>query len=232
MDRGAEEAQPVGARARARLRRRSEARLGGVLGVGHETHDVAALIAHPGDIAGRAVGVGAQVAEDDESLPLQPVELLGRGDEVALGALHRDGDLLALGELVGPGGAGAVHPQALLDAHEALVVVADERTGQQVGLSQDLEAVADPQHGHACLGGVDDLPHDGGEAGDGPAAQVVAIGESSGDDQGIHALEVGVLVPQGHGLGARQAHGPGGVDVVEGAGEGDDADAGGCSGGG
>ena len=37
----------------------------------------------------------------------------------------------------------------------------------------------------------------------------------------------GSLVPQAHRLGPGQAHGTGGVDVVEGAGEGDDTDAGG-----
>ena len=42
-------------------------------------------------------------------------------------------------------------PQPLVAADELAVVVADQRAGQQVGLAQDLEAVADAEHRHpAC----------------------------------------------------------------------------------
>ena len=70
-----------------------------------------------------------------------------------------------------------------------------------------------------------DLAHHGGELGDRTAAQVVAVGEAAGHDDGVDALEVGVGVPEADGLGAGQAHRTGGVDVVERAGEGDDPDA-------
>ena len=82
VDGGAEDSQAVGPGARTGLRVGTETGLHGVLGVGHESDDVAAFIAYAGDVAGRAVGV-AHVAEDDEALPLEAVELLGRGDEVA-----------------------------------------------------------------------------------------------------------------------------------------------------
>ena len=112
----------------------------------------------------------------------------------------------------------------LVEAAELAVVVADQRAGQQVRLAQDLEAVADAEDGHPSLGGRDDLGHDGGEAGDRAAAQVVAVGEAAREHDRVDALEVVVAVPQGNGLGAGDAYGALRVDVVEGAGEGDDAD--------
>src|SRR5690606_35726336 len=77
---------------------------------------------------------------------------------------------------------------------------------------------------HAALRGRDDLTHDGGHRRDGTATQVVAVGEAAGDHHGVDALEVGVVVPQGDGLGPGPGDGTGGVDVVERSGEGDDAD--------
>ncbi len=43
--------------------------------------------------------------------------------------------------------------QSLVAADELAVVVADERTGQQVRLAQDLEAVADAEHGQPVSAG-------------------------------------------------------------------------------
>ena len=42
-------------------------------------------------------------------------------------------------------------------------------------------------------------------------------------------MQVGVLVPQGHGLGTRDLNRTGGIAVIEGAREGDDSDAGHCA---
>ena len=109
------------------------------------------------------------------------------------------------------------------------MVVANERSGQQVGLAQDLEAVADAQDGQASSGLAHDFAHDGSGCRDRTAAQVVAVGEATGDDDGVDTVQVGVLVPQGHGLRARDLNRAGGVAVVERAGEGDDSDAGHCT---
>ncbi len=66
--------------------------------------------------------------------------------------------------------------------------------------------------------------HDRGEPGDRPAAQVVAVGEATGQDDGVDAVQVGVAVPQRDGLAAGDADGARGVAVVERAREGDDPD--------
>ena len=81
-----------------------------------------------------------------------------------------------------------------------------------------------PEDRQAALGRGDERVHDGREAGDRAAAQVVAVGEPAGQDDRVDAPEVGVAVPEGDRLGADGAHGTGGVAVVERAGEGDDPD--------
>ena len=80
-------------------------------------------------------------------------------------------------------------------ADEAEVAIADERAGEQVGFDEDLEAVADAED-EATLGGVFfERGHDGRVAGDGAAAEVVAIGEAAGEDDEVEAVEAGGIVP-------------------------------------
>src|SRR6478609_6244195 len=218
-DRG-EEAATVEARTVALLDR--------VLGVRHEPDDVAALVGDAGDVAVGAVGVAAlgvgDVAENDPSLPLEPVERRLVGDETALAVLEDDRDLLAGLEVGRPRGRGVLDDEPLVDAVELAVVVADQRAGQQVALGEHLEAVADAEDGQATLGRRDERLHDRCEAGDGAAAQVVAVGEAAGEDDRVHAPEVRVAVPERDGLAAALADGTRRVTVVERTGERDDAD--------
>src|SRR6478752_2986160 len=218
-DRG-EEPAPVEARAVALLDR--------VLGVRHEADDVAALVGDAGDVAVGAVGVAAlgvgDVAEDDAPLPLEPVEGRLVGDETALAVLEDDRDLLAGLEVGRPRGRGVLDDEPLVDAVELAVVVADQSAGQQVALGEHLEAVADAEDGQATLGRRDERLHDRCEAGDGAAAQVVAVGEAAGEDDRVDAPEVRVAVPERDGLAAALADGTRRVTVVERTGERDDAD--------
>src|SRR5699024_3582904 len=70
--------------------------------------------------------------------------------------------------------------------------------------------------------GLDDGLHDGCQCGDGAGAQVVTVGETTGDHDGVDAPEVLVGVPEDDRLGTCEADGAQRIDVVEGAGEGDD----------
>ena len=76
----------------------------------------------------------------------------------------------------------------------------------------------------SCARG-DDVLHQGGAGGDGAGPQVVAVGEAAGEDHGVDVLEVVVGVPQRDRLTSGQAHRAGGVDVVQGAREGQNTDA-------
>src|SRR6478735_8630417 len=95
--------------------------LDGVLGVRHQADHVAALVADPGDVAQRAVGIDVEVASDDPPLALEPVERLGVSDESALAVLEDDGDLRALVVRRGPGRPGVLDAQALVAADELAV---------------------------------------------------------------------------------------------------------------
>src|SRR3546814_5562416 len=75
--------------------------------------------------------------------------------------------------------------------------------GQQAGLRQHLEAVADAEHRHALVGARDDLLHHRRVGRHGAAAQVVAVGEAAGQHDEVDLLEVAVLVPHHDGLAPR-----------------------------
>ncbi len=74
---------------------------------------------------------------------------------------------------------------------EAQRVVAAQHAGQQPGLGQDLEPVADPEHQPATLRVVAHGAHDRAEAGDRAGAQVVAVGEAAGQDDRVGATQLG-----------------------------------------
>src|SRR6185312_9205837 len=199
--------------------------LGRMLRMRHQADDVAAGVRDSRDIVHRAVRVHADVAEHDLALTLETRELLGRGDEAALAVLERNDDLGAGLELVGPGGRRVLDAQHLVTADESAVIVAHEAAGQKVRLGEHLEAVADTEHGHAGVRGVDDLAHDRRVCCDRAAAEIVAVAETPRQHDGVDATEVVVAVPERDRLRAREAHGALRVSVVERAGEGDDADA-------
>src|ERR1700761_303800 len=94
-----------------------------------------------------------------------------------------------------------------------------------MGFAQDLEAVADAEHRQPGPGRGDQFGHDRGEPRDGPAAQVVAVGEATGQDDRVHAVQVVLVMPEGDGIAAGPLDGPGGLLLVEGSGERDDTDA-------
>ena len=100
-----------------------------------------------------------------------------------------------------------------------------QRTGQQTGLGQHLEAVADADHRTAVGGELADRVHDRREAGDGTGPQVVAVGEPAGDDHRVDAADGGVAVPEELGLAAERRDRLDDVELAVRAGEEDDADA-------
>ena len=95
-------------------------------------------------------------------------------------------------------------------ADVAVAGVAHEGAGQESGFGEDLEAVADAEDEAAGCGETLDGLHDGSEGGEGSGAEVVAVGEASGDEDGVAVLERGGGVPEEGGLGAEDV----GDDVV------------------
>ena len=151
--------------------------------------------------------------------------MVGAGGPVAFVVVQRDLDHLPHFQPAGERSVGALDPQVLGMADEPQSPVAAQRSVQQVGLGEGLEAVADAQHQPAVGRERRHFLHDGAEAGDGAGAQVVPVGEAARQDDALSALEIPVLVPQivGLGLGER-GQGVNGIVVAVGAGEDDDAE--------
>ncbi len=98
--------------------------------------------------------------------------------------------------------------------------VADESAGEQTGLAKDLEAIADTEDGFALGGETLDGLHDGTETGDGAGAEVIAIAESAGNDDGVKTGKGVFLVPDKTTLMAENVNdGVEGVLIAIGGGE-------------
>src|SRR3970282_1715503 len=108
-----------------------------------------------------------------------------------------DGDLEDLPHAAGPGEGrvGVLDPQVDEAAEELEPAVAQHRPRQQPRLAQYLEAVADAQHQPALRRELPDRAHHRRVAGDGPRAQVVAVGEAPGEDDGVEVADFSRLVP-------------------------------------
>ena len=221
----------------ASVRAAGHAGLHGVLGVRHHAEHVEGLVADrrrcsrrrrwgsPRSRSCRRCGVG--VAQDDLVVGVHARQRLGVDRVVALVVLDHDAQELALAAGAGERGAVVLDAQVHVAAHELEARVAQQGARQQARLDEDLEAVADAHHEAAVRGEVLHGLHDRAEARDGAAAQVVAVAEAARQDDGVDALEVGVLVPEVVGAGVGEgADGVVGVGVAVRAGEDDDTDAG------
>ena len=155
---------------------------------------------------------------------LDPGKGLGIDDVVALTVLGRDVQAPPGRHVTGPHRVVAGDDEFGNSAVKPALLIAHEGTGQQMCLAQHLETVADAQHRHSLGGSLLDLADHRGQGRDGTSPEVVAVGESAGQDDGVHTVQVCVGVPQTHGLGPGDAHGANGILVVKGAGKGDDSD--------
>ena len=107
---------------------------------------------------------------------------------------------------------------------EAQRAVAQQGARNEPGLREHLEAVADPEHETAIRGERRDGTHDRREPGDDAGAEVVAVGEPAGQDDGRDTVEVGLLVPELDGLRAGEPQAMDRVGVAVRAREDNDAD--------
>src|SRR5690606_22954652 len=163
--------------------------------VRHHPQHIAALVLQAGDVGDRAVGV-VGVAEDDLALALDAFQRLFVGVVVPVGVALGHYDfalaLIARGEAglaVGDGDAAR-----LADVFQA--AVAHQGARQHPGFAQDLEAVADADHGDAVVGGLLDRLHDRGLSRHRAAAQIVAVGEPARQHDQVEALgQFGLGVP-------------------------------------
>ena len=178
--------------------------------MGHEAEDISGFVADAGDVFAGAVGVcgiggltlGVAVADEDLVVRVERGEggVIGKVAAFPVG----DGDIedLAFGGGAGESGIGRFHADALVFADEVETFVANEGTGEESALAEDLKAVADAKDGATGCGETFHRLHDRRKAGDGSAAEVVAVGKAPGNDDGVEAGERGILVPDEVGGGA------------------------------
>ena len=186
-----------------------------VLGVRHEPDDVASGVSNSGNVVERPVRIDVDVSKHDQSVALELRECFVIGDEPALTVLQGDGDFLTDRVTARPRGVGVVDAELLVSPNEGSVVVANQTTGEKVRLNEDLKSVADAENGHSLVRGVDHVGHDWRMRGNRTAPQVVAVGKSPGENDGVNALEVVFAVPEGHRLATAQPDCSQCVSIVE-----------------
>ncbi len=147
--------------------------------------------------------LGVTIAERDAALRLDSADRLIIGDEVSLAMRDGEFDHLPGRVTSREGRLRILDPHMLHLADEAQLSVAHQNPGQKACLAQDLEPIAYTQDQSAARCVIADRPHDRRPRGDGAATQIVAIGESAGQDDQIQARrQFAFSVPDDRGLGA------------------------------
>ena len=139
---------------------------------------------------------GSCVAEGDAVVALEGCERRFVTEVVAFHVTDGDLEHLASGQCAGEGRVGRLGAQMHLLADVFESGIAHEGTWQQAGFAEDLEAVADAEHEATGSGKALHGLHDRREVRDGTGAQVVAIGETAGDQDGIATFQVFGLMPE------------------------------------
>src|ERR1043165_189678 len=166
-----------------------------VFRVRHQAEDVELLVEHARDPVGRAVDVPFRVAlavrigvaEQYAPFRFEPADRAFAGEVIALAVRHRYADHLAGIVAARERRVGALDLQMHVAAEELHAGVAQQHAGQELGLAQNLEAVAHAHHQGALARVAAHRLHDRRMRGDRAAAQVIAIGEAAGQHDEVGA---------------------------------------------
>src|SRR4029079_4622533 len=104
---------------------------------------------------------------------------------VALAVLDRDHELVARRPAASERARRALDRHRHVGAEEPLLAVESQHARQEARLAEDLEAVANAEHGTTLAGERADRSHHRREAGDRTAAEVIAVREASGEDDAL-----------------------------------------------
>jgi len=188
----------------------------------HQAGHVALFIADAGDVLQRAVGIRrvGQVSVRVAVLPqnlvvgleLRERFFVGKIAAFAVGDGHAED--FSRRNLAGERRVVRGGLEENVFAVELQVAVADERAGQQAGFGEHLKAVADADDEAAVVGELFHGLHDGAEARDRAAAQVITVAETAGHNDAVGVAERGFLVPEQPRGMAEQADGVDGVLVA------------------
>src|SRR6476659_8368495 len=169
----------------------------------HEAGDVAFAIADAGDVVHGAVWITGSVVGSLRSGVVKEnltvfLQLGERGIvDVIVAVAVSDGNLedLALGGGAGEWRVGFFDANMHVPADKAQTGIAHHSAREQTCLAQNLETVAYAENHAATLGEFFDRLHDRRKTGNGTGAQIVAVGKSAGQNDGVAASQVLRLVP-------------------------------------
>jgi hypothetical protein len=169
------------------------------------------------------VTFGVAIAKGDEALVFQACECPGIADIIAFAMGNADIDDLPRRIGAGEGCVAAFDLEMLPLAGEPQVGIANQHAGQQPCFAGNLEAIADGQNKSAACAVAAHGVHDRCTRGNRTRAEIVAIGETTGQDHEVRAARQGhVGVPGMRHRRAGLLQGPGDVAFAIGAGKGDD----------
>ena len=162
------------------------------------------LVADAGDAVERPVRVGGlggfapriHIAPKDLVVCLQPRQGFFVGKVAPFAVGDRQPQQFVRRNPVGERRIGRGRLQEDVLAPELKGTVANQRPGQQPGLAEDLEPVADPQHQPAFRREPLHRLHHRAEPCNGPGAQIIAVAESAGDNDRIGLAQRRLLVPK------------------------------------
>ena len=178
----------------------------------HQAEHVQLLVQHAGNRIGRTVHVplrialafGVGIAEQHASFRLEPADRALAGEVVALAMRDRHADHLARIVAARERRVGSLDLQVHVAADELHAGIAQQHAGQQLGLAQDLEAVAHAHHEPALARVIAHRAHDRRARRDRAAAQVVAVGEAAGQHHEVGAgRQLALGMPYHGGLAPR-----------------------------
>jgi len=183
----------------------------GTLGVGHETCHIFLSVTDTGDIEQGTIGVGFRgsvavavaIAPEDLPVCLHLLECFSVGEVAAFSVGDRDSQERSFRGFAGKGRIRVASAQPDELAAERDAFIADQRSGQESGFTQDLEPVADAQHQSAAVGKLLHSGHDVAVAGDGAGAQIISIAETSRDNDRIGVAQAGIFMPEQAGIVAQ-----------------------------
>ena len=121
---------------------RSDDRVAGTLGMGHESHHVAGFVGDPGDVVEASIGV-VDVAQDHAVFVAEPTQCLGIAHVVAFEMVDRHPQHGAGRRQPGEHRRDVSTRSSTVSHRNVRPDVLLQRAGQQPGLGEHLEAVAD-----------------------------------------------------------------------------------------
>src|SRR3984885_4361988 len=183
-----------------------------VFWMGHQTQHIEPVVEHAryridGAVRARTVpdaALSVAIAKRDPAFRLDPADGVVVGDEVSLAVGNGEFDHLSRRIATRERSLRVLDPDMLHFADEAQLRIAHQNAGQKAGLAQDLEAIADAKHQSAARRVIADRSHDRRSRRDRAAAQIIAVGESTRQDDQIDTRRQLVFgMPDDCGLGAR-----------------------------